>query len=174
MTDSSQLPFDHLDIQSTIYFDIPEKESLVPYLHLICFSEEHFNVQPYDLEFLCKLYNYDTRRLIDTLQLWLHPQSHNDNLFARIMGFQDLLFRKGVLMELLDRLKGTSEKTIELCLNYYFTTVKEEKEEVMGMEHVLQMMDTASFADAWIGLTEKQRHQVRKKKKKKGLVLFIV
>jgi hypothetical protein len=162
MTDESQIPFDHLDIQSTIYFDIPDKEALLPYLHLVCFSENHHRVQPYDIEFLSKLYNHDSRKLIDTLQLWLN-QENIDYLFAQIMGFKDLLYNKAGLTKLMDRLKGLSEKTIELCLNYYFTTIKEEEEQqVMGIEHVFQMMDTASFADSWIGLTDKQRHQVRK------------
>ncbi|KAI8095309.1 P-loop containing nucleoside triphosphate hydrolase protein [Thamnidium elegans] len=159
--DSSQIPFDHLNVQSTIYLDEPEKESLLPYLQLICYSENGI-VEPYDLEFLCELYHYDTRKMIDTLQLWL--DNDNRHLFAKVMGFNDLLNNDdsdGLLL-LMDRLKGSSGQTKELCIKYYKQEKKQdgEKEEVMGIESIYKMMESAAYADAWVGLTPKQRHQI--------------
>ncbi|KAI9264511.1 P-loop containing nucleoside triphosphate hydrolase protein [Helicostylum pulchrum] len=159
--DSSQIPFDHLNIQSTIYLDEPEKDSLLPYLQLICYSENGI-VEPYDLEFLCELYHYDTRKMIDTLQLWL-DSSDNRHLFAKVMGFNDLLYNDdsdGLLL-LMDRLKGSSGQTKELCIKYYKQEKKQDVEkEVMGIESIYKMMESAAYADAWVGLTPKQRHQI--------------
>lgn len=141
---------------------MPEKTSILSYLQLICYSENHI-VEPYDIEFLCELYHYDIRRIIDTLQLWLN----NDNryLFARVMGFLDLLMdEKDGLVMLMDRLKGLSAKTIELCIDYFTSKQEYQKkeEQVMGIESIYKMMENAAYADAWIGFTDKQRHQVSK------------
>lgn len=123
-------------------------------------------MEPYDVEFLCELYGYDIRRVIDTLQLWLNDD--NRYLFARVMGFLDLLTEKNGLMILMDRLNGLSAKTIELCINYFSSKqeLEREKEEVMGIEAIHKMMENAAYADAWIGFTDKQRHQVSSNKKK--------
>lgn len=109
------------------------------------------------------MYNYDTRRLISILQLWLNGNNHSDYvkypyLFAHVMGFIDLVGSRNT-MELMDRLKGSSEKLKALCLKYYYSHVIITTH-TTDMETIAQMMETASFADAWIGLTHKQRHQV--------------
>ncbi|CAO3614793.1 unnamed protein product [Mucor hiemalis] len=165
--DESKIPFDYLDIQSKIYFDLPEKSSLLPYLQLLCFSEKYI-VQPYDIECLCELYNYDTRRIISTLQLYLSPHSGDiyvecPTLFAQIMGFSDLIGIENSVTVLMDRLKGTSDIVKELCIKYYTesnTKEVEVEEEDIGIDTLCEMMETASFADAWIGLKDKQRHQL--------------
>lgn len=174
--DESKIPFDCLDTQSKIYFDLPEKSSLLPYLQLLCFSEKYI-VQPYDIECLCELYNYDTRRIISALQLYLSTHSEEENyiecsaLFAQIMGFGDLLEREENSLEtisvLMDRLKGASEIVKELCIKYYVETssnkykeADEEEKEDIEIDTICETMENASFADAWIGLTDKQKHQI--------------
>lgn len=139
----------------------PEKEHLLPYLQLICYSENRI-VEPYDLECLCEMYHYDTRKMIDTLQLWL--DNDNRHLFARVMGFNDLINdeRDGLLL-LVDRLKGSSAKTIQICVEYFNNTQQlngSKEKEVTGIESMYKIMDSAAHADAWIGLSQKQRHQV--------------
>lgn len=128
-------------------------------------------MQPYDIECLCELYNYDTRRIISTLQLYLSPHSGDiyvecPTLFAQIMGFSDLIGIENSVTVLMDRLKGTSDIVKELCIKYYTESNTKEvevevEEEDIGIDTLCEMMETASFADAWIGLTDKQRHQVR-------------
>jgi hypothetical protein len=168
--DESLVPFDHLPLQSTLYFDLPEKTSLVPYIQLICYSENHL-VEPSDIAYLCDLFQYDTRRIIDTLQFWLNetlPDGHfvYQYLFAHAMGFADLLARPTTeddLLVLMDRIKGCSYRIQDLCKQYYFEKKRVSKldDEVMGIEDIYKVMETAAFADAWVGLTYKQRHQVR-------------
>jgi hypothetical protein len=171
--DESLVPFDHLQLQSTLYFDLPEKTSLVPYIQLICYSENYL-VEPSDIAYLCELFQYDIRCIIDTLQFWLNETLEHDEhfvyqyLFAHVMGFADLLSRPSAdnNLQLMDRIKGSDHRIQDLCKQYYFEKIldhKQEKEEVMGIEDIYKVMETAAFADAWVGLTYKQRHQVSEK-----------
>ncbi|KAG2210880.1 hypothetical protein INT47_000034 [Mucor saturninus] len=158
--DDSEIPFEQLNIQTTIYFEIPEKQSMLAYVQLICCSENK-TVEPYDLEFLCELYHYDIRKVIQTLQLWLNDD--NRYLFARVMGFLDLLWiqKNDTLGILMDRLKGSSAKTIELCIDYITSKQGQHRQEkVMGIEDIHKRMENAAYADAWIEFTDKQRHQI--------------
>lgn len=140
-------------------------------MQLLCLSEKYI-VQPYDIECLCELYNYDTRRIISALQLYLSPHNEENyvecpTLFAQIMGFSDLVAGVENAMDtvsvLMDRLKGMSEVVKELCIKYYVETTsnfKREEQDNIEMDTICEMMETVSFADAWIGLTDKQKHQV--------------
>lgn len=101
------------------------------------------------------------------LQFWLNetPTTTTDhfvyqNLFAHIMGFADSLISKDV-MQLMDHLKGCQSRVIEICTRYYYECADEDQEqEVMRIEDLYQVMENASFADAWVGLKDKHRHQV--------------
>lgn len=81
------------------------------------------------------------------------------------MGFADILSRpseEGDLLLLIDRIKGCNYRIQDLCKQYYLEKILNSKQEdIMGIEDVYTIMDTAAFADAWVGLTHKQRHQVR-------------
>jgi hypothetical protein len=62
----------------------------------------------------------------------------------------------------MDRLQGLDTKKQDLCKQYYFDVIRdEEKQEDMEMESICKIMENASFADTYIDLTEKKRHQVR-------------
>lgn len=135
---------------------------MLAYVQLICYSENK-TVEPYDLEYVCELYHYDIRKVIHTLQLWLNDD--NRYLFARIMGFLDLFLMEGNVKFkiLMDRLKGSSAKTIELCINYMTSKQDQNRpQEIIGIEHIHKMMENAANADAWIEFTDNQRHQVNK------------
>jgi uncharacterized protein YkvS len=108
------------------------------------------------------VYNYDTRQIISILQLWLTQSNDNSEyiefpyLFAHIMGFYNVLD----IMEFMDILKGCSEKVKRLCIQYYHDHINNKQDMTMDIEAISNMIETASFADAYIGLTHKQRHQV--------------
>ncbi|KAI9478367.1 MAG: hypothetical protein EXX96DRAFT_570574 [Benjaminiella poitrasii] len=167
--DESQIPFEHLYLQSIIYFEKPEKASLVPYFQLICYSENYV-VDQGDIQYLCELYDYNTRQIIDTLQFWLNERADNGehfvfhHLFAHVMGFADLITKPkqytNNLVELMDRLKGLDSKTKHLCRRYYFTTLHNPENSSVEIEEISNIMNTESFTDAYIGLTDQQRHQI--------------
>ncbi|KAI7906099.1 P-loop containing nucleoside triphosphate hydrolase protein [Cokeromyces recurvatus] len=171
--DKSQIPLEQLYLQSVIYFERPERTSLVPYLQLICYTENYI-IDQEDILYLCELLDYNIRQIIDTLQFWLNDEKmkidkRNEHvvfkyLFAHIMGFADLIKKKDkdqdVLVELMDRLKGLNSKTIGLCKLYYFTVMNYNSTNDDDIEKISDIMNTESFIDAYIGLTDKQRHQI--------------
>ncbi|KAL7316882.1 hypothetical protein PS15m_003315 [Mucor circinelloides] len=168
--DESKIPFDFFNIQCTTYFEKATTEqdraSFVQYMHLICYAE-NYSIPKREIAYLCELLEYDTRQIIDMLQFWLNetPLTTTDhfvyqNLFAHIMGFADSLISKDV-MQLMDHLKGCQSRVIEICTRYYYEYADEDQEqEVMRIEDLYQVMENASFADAWVGLKDKHRHQL--------------
>ncbi|CEP10934.1 hypothetical protein [Parasitella parasitica] len=172
--DETKVPFDCLRIQSTVYFEKAttqeEQTRLIQYVQLICYAES-YSIPKREIRFLCEQFDYDTRRIIDTLQFWLNETSADETehlvyqcLFAHIMGFADSLFA-GDFMQLMDGLKGLSSKTIEICTRYYHEYMlaqqdAQQEPEVMRIQDLTQVIENACFADAWIGLDDKHRHQL--------------
>lgn len=163
MLEQSFIPFDNLYIQDVIYYDLPEREPLACYIQLICLIENHF-IEPKDISFICSYFDYDTRKILENLQLWLNESADErfyfPYLFAHLVGFFDLIQQPNSY-KLADRLQGLTTKKQDLCKQYYFETiVSETDDENIGMDTICSLMESASFADAYIDLTEKQRHQV--------------
>ena len=173
--DENKIPFDLLNIQSTVYFDKAttkqEQASLSQYIQLICYAE-HYSVPKREITYLCELFEYDMRQIIDILQFWLNetPSDKDEHfvypcLFAHIMGFSNSLFTRD-FMQLMDNLKGSNSRAIEICTRYYYeynteqVQEQEQEQEVMEIEDLYQVIENASFADAWIGVNDKHRHQV--------------
>ena len=165
------MPKHQLDIESTVYFEPPEKKSLFSFLQLVCFQEKCI-VEPYDIEFICRLYHHDLRRILTTLEFWLKHTEEKYRvypfLFAHIMGFNDLIGIQGGSSPFLlgDRLVGMDQKTMNLCSTYYDAYCiggSHGKVEEGDIETAYNFINDVAFADAYIGLTHKQRHQVYKK-----------
>ena len=170
--DENKIPFDLLNVQYTVYFDKAttkqEQTSLSQYVQLICYAE-HYSIPKREITYLCELFEYDARQIIDMLQFWLNetPSDKDEHfvypyLFAHIMGFSNSLFTRD-FMQLMDNLKGSNSRVIEICSRYYYeynNTEQVQEQEVMDIEDLYQVIENASFADAWIGVNDKQRHQV--------------
>lgn len=152
-------------VHDVIYYDLPEKDTLLCYIQLICLIENHY-IEPTDITYLCSYFDYDTRKILATLQLWLNEGGEEHfyypYLFAHIVGFFDLIQQPKSLYEFMDRLQGLDTKKQDLCKQYYFDAVldAEEEEEAAELETLCNLMETASFTDAYIDLTERQKHQV--------------
>ncbi|KAI8638169.1 P-loop containing nucleoside triphosphate hydrolase protein [Parasitella parasitica] len=172
--DETKVPFDFLNIQSTVYFEKAmtqeDQARFIQYVQLICYAE-NYSIPKREISYLCELCEYDTRKIIDMLQFWLNETSTDRNghlvyrcLFAHIMGFSNSLFARDY-MQLMDGLKGSSSKTIEICTRYYHEYMLEQEDaqqeqEVMRIQDLTQAIENACFADAWIGLNNKHRHQL--------------
>ncbi|KAI8075383.1 P-loop containing nucleoside triphosphate hydrolase protein [Gilbertella persicaria] len=155
--DTQNIPYDQLYLQKILYFDTPTKDSLVPYLQLVCYLENYDRVRTIDIEYLCRLYDYDIRRILNTLQLWL-SKDMQEYLFAHIMGFADLLDTMN-LQSLMDRLQNTDSKTKIICQEYYVDYYDCTPHEY-DLNQISHLLDMCSFVDAYISPTDKQIHQV--------------
>ncbi|KAI8988518.1 P-loop containing nucleoside triphosphate hydrolase protein [Mycotypha africana] len=165
--ETSKIPFDSLNFQEVIFYEIPKRDSIIPYIHLICYSENYV-VDPVEIEYLCNMLEYDIRQIINTLQLWLSKSTQQDgyiifnHLFAHIMGFSDVLYT-GDPIVLMDKLKGLDVKTRTLCTQYYFAIRNKRrgrKPTETNIDTICRAMHNLAFADVWIGLTDRQRHQL--------------
>ncbi|GAN09775.1 hypothetical protein MAM1_0290c09307 [Mucor ambiguus] len=173
--DESKIPFDFFNIQCTVCFEKAtteqEQASFVQYMQLVCYAES-YSIPKREITYLCELLEYDTRQVIDMLQFWLNetPTTGHfvyQHLFAHVMGLANCLMSQD-RMQWMDHLKGCQSRVIEICTRYYDECVaaaendenQEQQQEVMRIEDLYQVMENAAFADAWVGLKNKHRHQL--------------
>ncbi|KAF1804341.1 P-loop containing nucleoside triphosphate hydrolase protein [Mucor lusitanicus] len=171
--DESKIPFDFFNIQCTVYLERATTEHdqarFVQYMQLLCYAE-NYSIPKREISYLCELLEYDTRQVIDMLQFWLNETPPTTghfvyhHLFAHVVGLaNDCCWTDR--MQWMDHLKGCQSRVIELCTRYYDECVAaagggEEQQEVMRIEDLYQVMENAAFADAWVGLKDKHRHQL--------------
>ncbi|KAI8385595.1 P-loop containing nucleoside triphosphate hydrolase protein [Blakeslea trispora] len=155
-SDTSVVPHDKLQIQSTLHFEAPNENSLLPYLQLVCYFEGFEKVKRHDLSYIARLYQYDIRKILNALQLWLSHDTQED-LFAHIMGFSDLLSLHHP-NRFVDRLNGLNMREKMLCKHFYFERFKCAS--IDTIEQVDSLLEMYSFTDAYIGLSDQRMHQI--------------
>ncbi|KAI8331968.1 P-loop containing nucleoside triphosphate hydrolase protein [Choanephora cucurbitarum] len=154
--DTLDVPYDLLHLQTTLCFDPPREDSLLPYLQLVCYLEGFEKVKHQDLSYIAELYGYDIRRILNALQLWLSNDTQKD-LFAHIMGFSDLLSLHNS-HSLADRLKGLNATEKTICKRYFFERFGCAS--LSTIEQVDHLLEVYSFIDAYVGLSDQRMHQI--------------
>lgn len=177
--DIELVPVDLFFFQAILRIGPPPVEELLAYLQLVCFAEGLF-IHPVDLAGIYAVIGNDLRQLIHTLELWCAPEaktpqeSQDDgrrayldcgSLFERYAGIsQGDEPVQARLFHLQPRTMTTGidlARYYERCSSFMQRNkkkVRDRKEE--ELDTIVQAMDTASFQDAWVGVSALRDYQV--------------